>query len=639
MAENLIGKEGEVISPHGNAHPVIEGSQGVIGSEGVSEGVQFGSEEIGGTGVLASHGGGQGTVGNGEVSAGQGAEAPARRVDIGPGQEEAIPRKRGLEVTPEVPENDKKRHAAETPTVAPSMAAPDPGLQGTSVHTDSPKTSVPVPKEAVGFVIGKGGETIKELMHRSGAFIEVDRAETATASETRSFFVSGSQEQIEAATTLIQEKVAGVLHNKTETTSEPLPGTVNIDIWVPLDRVGMIIGSGGQVIKQLQERSKATIVVHNDKVNANGEKLVTIVGGPAESEMAQSLVQEIMHKPKPQGSQHSSAQQQPMHMQPQAYNYNMYGGGAAGYSGYPMYGAPQMSGVASGGQTTKIVSVPNTVVGIVIGKQGETIKDLQHRSNAHVKVTPDKDAPKGSTERTITITGTEEAVRLAHNLLNDIVNEALARSGKTYQQVSPGSSSQRGSNYPTSSITETLHVPNDKVGLVIGKGGQTIRELQQRSKARIVVAKEGEANSERNTRPVTVTGPKAFVEEAKALINEKISGYYQSQQSYGRYQAQPAYGYHAQQAGYPGYDQSMAVAGYPYDPAGYAAAAAAGDQQAQAQAAQAQAQMYYQAQMYAFGGYPQASVANAPQDGRGGTQRQHMPSTFPGNNQQGPPHP
>jgi len=117
-----------VTPPYGNAHPVVEGSQGVIGAEGVSEGVQFGSEEIGGTGEKASHGGGQGTVGNGEVSAGQGAEAAAVRTDIGPGQEEAIPRKRGLEVTPEVPENDKKRHAAETSTVAaPNMAAPDPG--------------------------------------------------------------------------------------------------------------------------------------------------------------------------------------------------------------------------------------------------------------------------------------------------------------------------------------------------------------------------------------------------------------------------------------------------------------------------------------------------------------------------------
>lgn len=174
------------------------------------------------------------------------------------------------------------------------------------------RQSVLVPKDAVGFVIGKGGETIKDLMHRSGAHIEVDRSEGATTAPMRAFFVTGTAAQIENARSLIHEKVAGVLHSKAEAAAaaENLMGATNIEIWVPMDRVGMIIGSGGQVIKQLQEKSGATIVVHNDRVSQSGEKLVTIVGGPSESEVARNLVHEIMTKPKPQGSQQQQASTQ-----------------------------------------------------------------------------------------------------------------------------------------------------------------------------------------------------------------------------------------------------------------------------------------------------------------------------------------
>jgi rRNA processing protein Krr1/Pno1 len=51
----------------------------------------------------------------------------------------------------------------------------------------------------------------------------------------------------------------------------------------------VIIGVGGQTIKLLEEQSQTTIVVHNDKVNAVGEKLVTIVGKPAQVHLAEHL--------------------------------------------------------------------------------------------------------------------------------------------------------------------------------------------------------------------------------------------------------------------------------------------------------------------------------------------------------------
>jgi len=56
----------------------------------------------------------------------------------------------------------------------------------------------------------------------------------------------------------------------------------------------VIIGVGGQTIKLLEEQSQTTIVVHNDKVNAVGEKLVTIVGKPSQVHLAETLIRDML---------------------------------------------------------------------------------------------------------------------------------------------------------------------------------------------------------------------------------------------------------------------------------------------------------------------------------------------------------
>jgi predicted PilT family ATPase len=49
-----------------------------------------------------------------------------------------------------------------------------------------------------------------------------------------------------------------------------------------------------------------------------------------------------------------------------------------------------------------------------------------------------------------------------------------------------------------------MMVPGPKVGLIIGKGGETIKQLQERSGAKLVVIQEGpESESEK---PLRITG-------------------------------------------------------------------------------------------------------------------------------------
>ncbi|GJQ15996.1 hypothetical protein GpartN1_g7813.t1 [Galdieria partita] len=420
-------------------------------------------------------------------------------------------RKEGIQVSHNTFERASDKVASNTEqeynTVS-TYSMEEPGVDRIAENPDDIRTDmIEVPKEAVGFIIGKGGESIKELSMRSGAHIEVERRDIDASSTVRLFRIEGTLNSIQLAKQLILEKVAGVLVGQSASSVTSI-GSIQSELWIPMDRVGVIIGMGGQTIKSLEEQSQATIVVHNEKVNAVGEKLVTIVGKPQEVHLAETLVQEMIQKPS------------------RAINASLYSPGM-GQTSYPGFVSPELSYISRTSLrpiTHKTIFVPRKSIGMIIGKRGETIRDLQYRSGASIRVVPDNEVSLNSAERPIIVTGSLESVELAHNLINDIVNEGIERLG--------GDSSEAKILYPSASISVRIQIPNDKVGWLIGKSGCTIRELQQRSGARIQVSKPSEADTHTDTRPVTITGPPPFVEMAKQLIHEKLAGYYMRQGGY-----------------------------------------------------------------------------------------------------------
>jgi far upstream element-binding protein len=71
------------------------------------------------------------------------------------------------------------------------------------------ETMYTVPADKCGLVIGKGGETIREINRQSGAHVELDRHQSQSNSRDRVFKVQGNQDQIQTAIRLISEK-AGI---------------------------------------------------------------------------------------------------------------------------------------------------------------------------------------------------------------------------------------------------------------------------------------------------------------------------------------------------------------------------------------------------------------------------------------------
>uniref|UniRef100_A0A2P2LSD3 Uncharacterized protein MANES_16G078700 n=1 Tax=Rhizophora mucronata TaxID=61149 RepID=A0A2P2LSD3_RHIMU len=165
--------------------------------------------------------------------------------------------------------------------------------------------------------------------------------------------------------------------------------------------------------------------------------------------------------------------------------------------------------------TSKKIDIPNGRVGVIIGKGGETIKYLQLQSGAKIQVTRDMDADPNSPTRSVELMGTPEQISKAEQLINEVLVEADAGGSGTVSRKFTG---QGGSEH------YVMRVPNNKVGLVIGKGGETIKNMQARTGARIQVIPlhlpPGDTSTERS---VHIDGTTEQIEAAKQLVNEVTS--------------------------------------------------------------------------------------------------------------------
>ncbi|KNA21144.1 hypothetical protein SOVF_045860 isoform C [Spinacia oleracea] len=168
----------------------------------------------------------------------------------------------------------------------------------------------------------------------------------------------------------------------------------------------------------------------------------------------------------------------------------------------------------SGGSGSKKIEVPNGRVGVIIGKAGDTIKNLQIQSGARIQVTRDSEHDPNLPHRLVELMGNQDQIAKAEQLINEVLAEA--------DSGGPGSVSRR---LPGASGSEpcVLKVPNNKVGLVIGKGGETIKNIQSRSGARVQVIPlhlpPGDAPMERT---VQIDGTAEQIEIAKQMVNEVI---------------------------------------------------------------------------------------------------------------------
>ncbi|GLT93879.1 hypothetical protein SLE2022_116490 [Rubroshorea leprosula] len=174
--------------------------------------------------------------------------------------------------------------------------------------------------------------------------------------------------------------------------------------------------------------------------------------------------------------------------------------------------------IDDGSIISRKIEVPNAKVGVLIGKAGETIRSLQYNSGAKIQIMKDADADRDAPTRPVEIVGTLSTIIKAEKLINAVIEEADA--GGSPSLVARGLATSQAAG----AVDQIeIQVPNEKVGLIIGRGGDTIKGLQTRSGARIQLLQhlpEGQLSKEKTVR---ITGDEKQIEMAREMIKDVMN--------------------------------------------------------------------------------------------------------------------
>ena len=78
-------------------------------------------------------------------------------------------------------------------------------------------------------------------------------------------------------------------------------------------------------------------------------------------------------------------------------------------------------------------------------------------------------------------------------------------------------------SYGYQGTSKKIDIPNGRVGVIIGKGGETIKYLQLQSGAKIQVTRDMDADPNSLTRLVELMGTPDQIAKAEQLINDVLS--------------------------------------------------------------------------------------------------------------------
>ncbi|XP_028783027.1 protein BTR1-like, partial [Neltuma alba] len=281
-----------------------------------------------------------------------------------------------------------------------------------------------VSNAAAGSVIGKGGSTITDFQSQSGARIQLSRNhEFFPGTTDRIIMVSGATSELLKAVELILSKFLSELHTEDENTAEP---KTKLRLIVPNSSCGGIIGKGGATIRSFIEDSQASIKISPQDYNYYGlnDRLVTLIGTLDEQMRALELViSKLAEDP-----HYSESMNTPFsypgvvfsgyHGVPYAYVLPSVPAAAYNATTYPPNGAgKKFQDVKEEQSKSLTIGVADGHIGLVVGRGGRNIMEISQISGARIKISDRGDFLSGTTDRKVTITGPQGAVRTAKTMI------------------------------------------------------------------------------------------------------------------------------------------------------------------------------------------------------------------------------
>uniref|UniRef100_A0AAX7TGG5 RRM domain-containing protein n=1 Tax=Astatotilapia calliptera TaxID=8154 RepID=A0AAX7TGG5_ASTCA len=393
-----------------------------------------------------------------------------------------------------------------------------------------------VPTQFVGAIIGKEGNTIKDVTKQTQSKVDIHRKENAGAAE-KPITIHSTPEGCSAACRMILD-IMQKEANETKTTED-----IPLKILAHNSLVGRLIGKEGRNLKKIEEETgtKITISSLQDLTIYNPERTITVKGSVDACCKAEM---EIMKKLREAYENDIAAINQQANLIP-GLNLNALGIFSSGLPVLPpaagprsavpavapagynpflshsshlsgLYGVPPASAIphqhSAPEQEVVYLFIPTQAVGALIGKKGQHIKQLAHFAGASIKIAP-AESPD-VTERMVIITGTPEAQFKAQGRIFGKLKEENFFSAK--EEVK---------------LETHIKVPSSAAGRVIGKGGKTVNELQNLTSAEVIVPRD-QTPDENDEVFVKISGHFFASQTAQRKIREIIQQVKQQEQKH-----------------------------------------------------------------------------------------------------------
>ncbi|KAJ0033254.1 hypothetical protein NQD34_000361 [Periophthalmus magnuspinnatus] len=343
-----------------------------------------------------------------------------------------------------------------------------------SIRSSTMTDELKVPDSMVGLIIGRGGEQINKIQLESGCKVQI--AHDSAGLPERSVSLTGSPESIQRARALIDEIVSKSNDN----------GNSNVlEMMIPAGKGGIIIGKGGETIKQLQARAGVKMyVVQDSSQSPNVDKVLRIIGDHYKVQQAKEMVNDILRE---------------------------------GFADRNEYG----SRMGGGGME---IAVPRHSVGVVIGRNGEMIKKIQSDAGVKIQFKPDDGS---GPDKIAHIMGPPDQCQHAASIITDLLQSVRAREEGGQggpPGMPPGGRGRGQGNWGPPGGGMTFSIPAHKCGLVIGRGGETVKSINQQTGAFVEISREPPPNGDPNFKLFTIRGSPQQIDHAKQLIEKKIEG-------------------------------------------------------------------------------------------------------------------
>ncbi|XP_063789364.1 poly(rC)-binding protein 3 isoform X6 [Pseudophryne corroboree] len=253
-----------------------------------------------------------------------------------------------------------------------------------------------VPASQCGSLIGKGGSKIKEIRESTGAQVQV-AGDMLPNSTERAVTISGTPDAIiqcvkQICVVMLEVQSVGAA-------SPPKGATIP---YRPKPASAPVIFAGGQVRADPLGASTAnlSLLLQHQPLPAYSIQGQYAIPHPDQlTKLHQLAMQQTPFTPLGQTTPAFPGEKLPLHSSEEAQNLM---GQSAGMD-------------ASAQASTHELTIPNDLIGCIIGRQGTKINEIRQMSGAQIKIAS---AMEGSAERQISITGSPANISLAQYLIN-----------------------------------------------------------------------------------------------------------------------------------------------------------------------------------------------------------------------------